>query len=208
MHHRRIGARDAIGEGHEARAAALGRLDQSHDFRQQRAFAGSSDADAQGGAEIDHAGEDPRARATACGTLSPVTSAASSVEGALAHQPVGAQPLAGGDQQHVARHQRIDAPRGGAALGQDDRRGAGGERHQRAHRMPCPAAGPAIEIAADQQEEEERDRRIEVGMLLARHASCRLTRQASVTPIEIGTSMLVRPARRAAKAERKKGWPA
>ncbi len=34
--------------------------------------------------------------------------------------------------------------------------------------MPCPAAGPAIEIAADQQEEEERDRRIEVGMLLAR----------------------------------------
>ena len=32
--------------------------------------------------------------------------------------------------------------------------------------------------------------------------------QASVTPIEIGTSMLVRPARSAAQAERKNGRPA
>ena len=38
--------------------------------------------------------------------------------------------------------------------------------------------------------------------------SCRLTTQASVTPIEIGTSMLVRPALSALKAERKNGWPA
>ena len=32
--------------------------------------------------------------------------------------------------------------------------------------------------------------------------------QASVTPMEIGTSMLVRPARSAFSAERKKGRPA
>ena len=88
---------------------------------------------------------------------------------ALAHDAVGAQALAGGDQQDVARRAgcRPGAPRslpsarehGGAAAGQ---------RQQRLHRLPGAAARAPVEIAADQQEEEQRDRRIEIGVLLRR----------------------------------------
>ena len=64
-------------------------------------------------------------------------------------------------------------------------------------------------IAADQQEEQQRDGGIEVDLLGCR--ACvwyRLMAVASVTPSEIGTSMLRRRARSACAAERKNGWPA
>ena len=63
VHHRRVGARHPVGDGHEARAALLGQLHQPDDLGQQRAFADRPDPDPQGRAEIDRAGEDPLARA-------------------------------------------------------------------------------------------------------------------------------------------------
>ena len=86
--------------------------------------------------------------------------------------------------------------------------GAGIERQQTLGRGARAAARAPVEIAADQQEEQQHHRGIEIGVLAAADRLGRLIAAASETPSAIGTSMLVRRWRSAPQAEAKNGRPA
>ena len=74
---------------------------------------------------------------------------------------------------------------------------------QQPRRRPARAAPRApVEVAPDQQEEQQHDRAVEIGVLAAARGLEQAHRQASTSPTVIGTSMLVRPRRSACQAER------
>ena len=80
------------------------------------------------------------------------------------------------------------------------------QRGQISGHRPRLAAHALIEIAASQQEGEQHQRRVEIGMLGVVDGLITDIASASTMPIEIGTSILVRRARSARK-DLKNGCP-
>ena len=95
-------------------------------------------------------------------------------------------------------------------IGADEfRRGLGLQRGEISGHRAGPPAHALVEIAAGQQERDQHQRRVEIGMLGVIDGFDHATSpSASTMPMLIGTSMLVVRARSARNAERKNGWPA
>jgi hypothetical protein len=192
-----------------AAAALLGHLHQPHDVGQQRALADGQDLQAQRRLDVQRAGEDAVARAD--GGRQGLAGDEARVD--LRRD----EPAPPGRRRRCARPRRPGpscragpARRAGRppslAVEHGDRGDA--QRQQALGGRAGAAAGEAVEVAADQEEEEQGDRAVEVGVGPPRIVSDRLIAVARTTPTEIGTSMLARPARSAPSAERKKGRPA
>ena len=148
--------------------------------------------------------------ATRCGTVSPVIRLVSSSPAPAVTRAVDADPLAGRDQDLLPGLEllRPDAAGGRrpAAPGVTAAAFSASSRSAAERALPARAL---VEIAADQQEEQQRDGAVEIGVLGRRGWSRPGSSPgARITASEIGTSMLVRPARSARQAERKNGRPA
>ena len=129
---------------------------------------------------------------------------------AALHDAVDADPLAerrpacGRQAPRCAGCARAVLPSGCSTATSD-----AAQRQQLLGRRASLAAGAMVEHAADQQEEQQRDGGVEIGVRAALRCVCaRLMPVTRITPTLIGTSMLVRPWRSAATAERKNGRPA
>ena len=98
MDHRRIGARDPVGQRHEARAPLLGELHQADDLGEQGALADRPDLHPQRRPEIDRAREHAVAGRDPLRQRFAGDQAGVELAGARTHQAVGPDPLAGRDQ--------------------------------------------------------------------------------------------------------------
>ena len=131
MDHRRIGARHPVGEGHEARAALLGQLHQPDDLGEQRALADRPrPAPAAAAPRLIVPANTRSPGATRCGRVSPVIRLVSSSPAPSAHGAVGADPLAGRDQDLLPGLELLGPHAAGRAVGQDEADGRGAERQQ------------------------------------------------------------------------------
>ncbi len=70
-----------------------------------------------------------------------------------------------------------------------------------------PLAHQVVERATGEEEEEQRCRGVEIGVFAGVQCFDEFSAVARMTPMEIGTSMLVLPTRSARQAERKKMRP-
>jgi hypothetical protein len=105
---------------------------------------------------------------TALGSVSPVIRLVS-LGDAGQNASVDADPLAHARQHHHAWSDPRRRKRALPAVGVDHHHGAGVQGQQPLGGRAGPAARPAVEITADQQEEQQHHGRIEVGVLAAAH---------------------------------------
>ena len=169
VHEGGVEAGDAVGEGHVAAAPLLGQFHQPHDLGQQGALAHLPHPHPDGGGEVEGAGEHPvslghRLRHRLAGDRARVHLAP-----AVAHHPVDGDALAAGDQDLLARLQLLGAGAAGRAVGADEGHRARSQRQQAFGGGAGGTAGPTVQIAADQQEEEEGDGAVEIDVGAAAH---------------------------------------
>ncbi len=166
--HRRVGAGDAVGEGHEAAALLLGQLHQPDDLGEQGVVAGRAHGDLERRLEVDGAGEDAGARADrrrhglagdrlVSISLRPLLTLPSTP----IRSPVATSTVCPASSS--SGRQRCGCGRRAASRVTALAR----ERHQPLDGRARHAAGAAVEVAADQQEEQQHDGAVEIGMLAA-----------------------------------------
>jgi hypothetical protein len=162
-----VGARDAIGQCHEPRPALFGGFDQTHDFGQDCPLARGSHGNPQGRAEIDHARHDLVADLDGHGQALAADQRGVERRASRDDRSIGGQPFAGGDKKRVAGRQPVDLQHLRSAVRMQHLGAAARQGHQCLNGLTGAPAGAAIEVAADQEEEQQRDRGIEEGMLCA-----------------------------------------
>ena len=165
MHDGCVGACHAIGDGNELRAALLGCFDEAHDLREGGPLPGRGDLYPQRGPEIGRArghgiARRGRDRAAFAGDQR-------RIQGRMSRQdpPIRAEPFPRRDEENVARHQALEAPAFGRAIGQGDARAPAQQCQQTLDRQSGPAAQLPVEISADQKEKQQCRRGVEVGVL-------------------------------------------
>ena len=164
MHDGGIEPRRAVGELHVAGARLHGVVEQPADLRQQRAFGRRRHPHPQRARQIERAGVDGRARPRLHGQGFAGDQALVDLGLPLDHGAVDGGALARTQQDDVAGlhgGNRHDAD----FIGADEfRRGFSLERGEVSGHRPRLAAHALIEIAAGQQEGEQHQRGVEIGM--------------------------------------------
>ncbi|EEF23707.1 conserved hypothetical protein, partial [Ricinus communis] len=164
MDHRGIIAGDPIGQHHIAGASLLGQFHQPHDLGQQGIAAHRAYGDPDRRRQVQRAREHFGSRLDPIGNGLAGDQTGVHVRAALGHRTVGADPLAGGDAQHLARPQILGLDQTAGAVVLDHRDHARVQGQQMHDRLTGLAARPRIQIAPDQQEEQQHRRRIEIGV--------------------------------------------
>ena len=169
MHRRCIDLRGSIGEAAVARLALLGRSHQPPDVGKKGGAVGGGHLDGERTAEIERAGVNLRSGSHGNRDGLAGDQALVDVARPSQNQSVSRHPLAGPNEHLVAGHERMRRNRPQAAALPDQR----GDATLQAEQVLRLAAGAdakmLVEVAADQQEEQERDRRIEIDLVAAHH---------------------------------------
>ena len=175
--------------------AAARELHQPHDLGEQRAFPDRGDLELQRRVEFRVPANTRSPGPAVAGTVSPVIRLVSSAD--VPSSTVPSTPIRSpAATRRSSRRDRGRRNRTAPAVGSSTvtARVPRARRRSAAARVP---AGAPVEIAPDQQEEQQHDRGVEVDVRAAAAVSNRLMPLASRTPSEIGTSMLVRRLRSA-----------
>ncbi len=167
MDDRRVPARHPVGERDITGPSLFGRLDQPDDLGEQRVLADRRHLDGQRRAEIEGAGEHRLAGRHRRRRGLAVDQARIDVALAVEDAAVDGDAVAGGDEDAHAGGDPVGRQQAAGAVGLDDGDGGGPEGQQVLGRRARLAARPLVEIAPDQQEEQQGDRGIEVGVLAA-----------------------------------------
>ncbi len=165
MHHRCVEARGTVGKLHIARAALHGVIKQPLDVRKQRAFGGGGNAHAQGAGDVERAGVDRTARLDRRMRRLPRDQALVDLRPAVDDRAIDRRTLAGPQQNDVAGLDRCGRHHGDLVWTDELGRRLGLQSGEIAgHRAGSPLH-VLFEIAPDQEEGEQHDRRVEIGVL-------------------------------------------
>ena len=169
VHDRRIESGDPVCQGDIAGAALLGQFHQPHDLCQQRALADRRDRELDRGRLVQGAGKDRRSRGDGHWDRFAADGAGIDIRMAVQDFAIDRDAGAGGDQDrhtrpHLFRRQAVLPP-----VGIEHRHRARSKGQQALGGGTRLAASPAVQIAADQQEEQQRHGTVEIGVLGATH---------------------------------------
>ena len=163
----RIEARQPVGDADVARLALLGRRHEPHQLAEEGVVAGGGDFHRDGGCDVHLARVDEGAGLHRLGRRLAGEQRAVHVGGAFADQSVGRQAVA---RSNGHDHAGLEVARGhiaAAAVGLDQRGALGGERDQLRDGRAGAGAHQVVEVAPGEQEEQQRDGGVEIGMRLA-----------------------------------------
>ncbi len=171
MHDRRIEPRRPVGDPHVAAPPRLGALQHPDHLGQERLPRRTHHHRVDRARQVQRAGFElvvapDRHRRRLAGDQRAVD-----VGLAGPHPHVDRHPLARLDAQHHARLDRVERHVPGAPVAADDRGSLRPEPFEPGDRAARPVAHQAVEIAADEQEEQERHRRVVEGVLASPGAS-------------------------------------
>ena len=164
MDHRRVEPRGAVGDAAIGRAPGLGRLHQARHLGQERVLGRGGRLEGERAAEIERAGLQAVAGRDRPGNAFAGDQRAVDLGPSLDDAPIDRHAIAG-RQQH--RHARPDVLHGQVALrsvGLPHRRAARRKPGQSLDGRARPLAHHVVERAADQQEEQQRGRGVEIGV--------------------------------------------
>ena len=164
MDHRRVEPRGAVGDAAIGRAPGLGRLHQARHLGQERVLGRGGRLEGERAAEIERAGLQAVAGRDRPGNAFAGDQRAVDLGPSLDDAPIDRHTIAG-RQQH--RHARPDVLHGQVALrsvGLPHRRAARRKPGQSLDGRARPLAHHVVERAADQQEEQQRGRGVEIGV--------------------------------------------
>ena len=162
--HRRVESRRRIRDPPMRRAAGLGRFHQAHHLGEEGIRGRRRRDDRQRPGQVERARLQGDAavggnRLAFAGHDRPVDAGA-----ALDHGGVDGNAIAGGQQDRHARFDLVDRQIGAGVVRPHDQRPARGQPRQAPDRRPRAVAHHVIQNAPDQQKEQQRDRRVEIGM--------------------------------------------
>ena len=165
VHGGRIETRQPVGEADVFRLALLGGQHQAHQFAKESIGPGGGHAYGEGRREVDLARMHDHAGAGGLGRGFAGEERAVHVAHAVDHFAIGGELVAGCDGDRLSGAEvagRHEAP---LAVIADHRCALGGERYELGHGGAGAGPHQVIEIAAGEQEEQQRDRGVEIGVL-------------------------------------------
>ena len=164
MHSRGVAARHPVGEHHIPPTARFRGFDQPDAFGQQGGLSGGGHTHHQRFAHVQATGEYRASRLDRDGQALAGDQAGIQRGCATLDYAVRAHTLPGPDQKTLARRHRFLRPARRAAVIRQHRDIAHPQGQQLLRHRPRPPAGQMIEIAADQQEEQQRHGAVEIGV--------------------------------------------
>ncbi len=168
MDDRRVERGNPVGDTAVAGATALGRLHHAHHLGEERVGGARRCFDRQRACQVERAGPNDRAGRDRARDALPGNQRAVEIRCAALDARVDRDALAGGDEDARAGFDFADLPVFVAAIGAKHDRAPRRQLRQAEHRRARFVAHDVVERAPDEQEEQQRDGGVEIGMMAVR----------------------------------------